>query len=280
MLWKFASIVGMVKVQPDRDQLESLADTSRRVDGQTAIAQHQIAQRQAEDQAIATFAERAEKDIYFISGLGADERVFRELKFEGYRPVHIHWLDPERGESLSDYAGRLSEQIQSDCPILVGLSFGGLIAVEMAKQIDVAQVILLSSAKTTTEIPLYYKAFRWFPLHRIFPFKTLLWAIYWFAYWIFSAETIEERKLLKAILLDTDVHFLKWALHRVVVWNNQAVPDTLHHIHGARDRIFPIRWIKPDVTIEQAGHLMVLNRAGRISSLIINIIESESQPAS
>lgn len=259
----------MVEVRPNPDQLEALAGTQSRLDGQSAIAQHQ-----AEDQAIATFTERAEKNIYFVSGLGADERVFRELKFEGYRPVHIHWLDPERGESLSSYACRLAEQIQSDRPILVGLSFGGLVAMEIAKQIDVEQVILLSSAKTTAEIPFYYKIFRWFPLHRVFPFKTLLWAVYWFAYWVFSAETVEERKLLKAILLDTDPRFLKWALHRVVVWQNHIVPDSLHHIHGLRDRLFPIRWIKPDVAIEKAGHLMVLNRASQVSDLITQIIEA------
>ncbi|MGP1382234.1 MAG: alpha/beta hydrolase [Thainema sp.] len=261
----------MTEVQPNRDQSEALAGTTSRLDRQSAIAQHQ-----AEDQAIATFTERAEKDIYFISGLGADERVFRELKFEGYRPVHIHWLEPERGESLSSYACRLSKQVQSDQPILVGLSFGGLVAVEMAKQIDVEQVILLSSAKTTAEIPFYYKIFRWFPLHRVFPFKTLLWAVYWFAYWVFSVETVEERKLLKVILLDTDPHFLKWALHRVVVWKNHTIPDSLHHIHGLCDRIFPMRWIKPDVAIEQAGHLMVLNRASQVSELITQIIETNS----
>lgn len=246
-----------------------LTDADSRLDGQSAIAQ-----QQAEHQAIATFVERAEKDIYFISGLGADERVFRDLKFEGYRPVHIRWLEPERGESISNYAHRLTKQIQSDQPILVGLSFGGLIAVEMAKQMNVEQVILLSSAKTTAEIPFYYKIFRWFPLHRVFPFKTLLWALYWFADWVFSAETLEEQKLLKAILLDTDPHFLKWALHRVVVWQNHTVPDSLHHIHGLRDRIFPMRCINPDIAIEQAGHLMVLNRASRVSDLITQIIEA------
>lgn len=260
----------MVELQTNRDQSKALADTDHPAEEQAAIAH-----LQTEERKLATLTERAEKNIYFISGLGADERVFRKLKFKGYRPVHIHWLEPERGESLSSYACRLSKQISSDRPILVGLSFGGLITIELAKQIDVEQAILISSAKTTAEIPFYYKIFRWFPLHRIFPFKTFLWAVYWFAYWVFSAETVEERKLLKAILLDTDAHFLKWALHRVVVWQNYTIPDSLHHIHGLRDRIFPMRWIKPDLIIEQAGHLMVFNRASQVSKLITQIIESE-----
>jgi pimeloyl-ACP methyl ester carboxylesterase len=100
-------------------------------------------------------AEKALKDIYFVSGLGADERVFRLLKFEGYQPVHLHWVAPQAGESIADYAQRLSTQIKSDCPIIIGLSFGGMIAVEIGKHISVEKVILISSVKTTSEIPFY-----------------------------------------------------------------------------------------------------------------------------
>jgi pimeloyl-ACP methyl ester carboxylesterase len=216
--------------------------------------------------------ERSLQDIYFVSGLGADERVFRYLEFEGYRPVHIRWVEPKRGEAIEDYAKRLTDQIHAERPIIVGLSFGGMIATEMGKQIDAERIILLSSVKTATEVPWYFQLCRWFPIHRIFPFKTLLWAVYWFAYWVFGTETVEERKLLKAILLDTDAHFLKWALHRVVTWKNQVVPDCTCHIHGRCDRIFPPRFVNPDITLEQAGHLMVLNRAARISTLLSDVM--------
>lgn len=212
------------------------------------------------------------KDIYFISGLGADERVFRLLKFEGYRPVHVRWLEPERGESIADYAKRLTAQIQSDSPILVGLSFGGIIAVEIAKQIEVEKVILISSVKDKFEVPFYFRLFRWFPIHRIIPYKSLLWAIYFIAYWLFSLESLDERTLLKAIFIDTDAHFLKWALHKVVTWTNETIPNRLHHIHGASDRIFPIRFVQPDFVLERGGHFMIVNRANQISSLLEKIM--------
>jgi pimeloyl-ACP methyl ester carboxylesterase len=217
-------------------------------------------------------SENALKDIYFVSGLGADERVFRLLKFEGYQPVHIHWLTPEKGESIENYAQRLSAQITSDCPMIIGLSFGGIIAVEIAKQIPVKKVILISSVKTESEIPFYFKLFRWFPIHRIFPFKSLLWLFYWFAFWVFSVAALDERQLLKAILLDTDAQFVKWALHRVVSWRNDNIPDNIYHIHGASDRIFPLHFIDADFVVENGGHLMVLNRAAQVSTLIEKII--------
>jgi pimeloyl-ACP methyl ester carboxylesterase len=217
-------------------------------------------------------AENALKDIYFISGLGADERVFRLLKFEGYRPVHIHWLDPKRGETIADYAQRLTAQINSDCPIIIGLSFGGMIAVEIAKQISVDKVILISSVKTESEIPFYFRLFRWLPIHRVIPFKSLLWIGYWFAFWIFSLEMPDERQLLKAILLDTDAHFIKWAIHKVVTWKNETIPDHVYHIHGTSDRIFPLRFIDADFLIEKGGHFMVMNRAAQVSKLIEKIM--------
>lgn len=217
--------------------------------------------------------ERSLKDIYFVSGLGADARVFRLLEIEGYQPVHLSWVEPEKGESLSDYARRFAGQIQSDKPIVVGLSFGGLVAVEIAKQVEVEKVILLSSAKSYQEIPLYFRFFRWCPLHRIFPFKTLLWAGYWLLYWFFSLETVDERQLLKAILIDTDAHFLKWALHQVVIWKNEEIPEQLYHVHGGRDRVFPLRWVEADFVVDDAGHFMVLNRALAVSTLIEKIME-------
>ncbi len=208
------------------------------------------------------------KPIYFISGLGADERIFQWLRYDGFRPVHIHWVRPEKKESIESYAGRLSTQITDKDPIIVGLSFGGMIAVELAKQIKTEKVVLLSSVKKRSEVPYYYKLFRAFPIHRIFPFKSVLWAVYGIAYWLFSPEGTDERALLKIVLQETDPHFLKWALHKVVVWKNDEVPENLVHIHGMRDRIFPFCFVFPDYTVENCGHLMVMNRAEEISNLL------------
>jgi pimeloyl-ACP methyl ester carboxylesterase len=212
--------------------------------------------------------QRSLKDIYFVSGLGADARVFRLLKIEGYQPVYIHWLDPERGESIEHYAQRLTQQIKSERPIIVSLSFGGMIAVEIAKQIEVEKVIIISSAKDKFEIPLYFKMFRWLPIHRVFPFKSLLWAGYPLIDWFFSLESSDERQLLKAILLDTDANFVRWAFDKVITWNNELIPDRLHHIHGKGDRIFPIRFVEANVVIPKSGHFMIMNRAAEISELL------------
>jgi pimeloyl-ACP methyl ester carboxylesterase len=230
-------------------------------------AEEIVRQAEATDQ-----LEKALKDVYFVSGLGTDERVFRLLQCEGYRPVHIHWVQPKRGEAIQAYAQRLTAQIQGDRPIIVGLSFGGMMAVEIAKQIETEKVVLISSTKTACEVPFYFKMFRWFPIHRVFPFKSLLWAGYWLAYWFFSLETVDERQMLKAILLDIDPHFLKWSFHKVVTWKNTVIPENLQHIHGSGDRIFLTRYIKPDYILTKGGHLMVMNQAAEISNLLEKLL--------
>ena len=217
--------------------------------------------------------ENALKNIYCISGLGADERVFQKLKFEGYQPIHICWLEPEKNESIADYAKRLATQIDSERPILIGLSFGGIIAVEIAKQIETEKVILISSTKNQREIPFYFQIFRWFPIYRLLPARLMLWFGQLLAAWFFSLETLAERKLFRSILLDTDAKFMKWAVDRIVTWKNELVPNNLYHIHGSSDRIFPSKFVSEDFDVENGGHFMIMNRAEHISQLIQKIID-------
>jgi pimeloyl-ACP methyl ester carboxylesterase len=223
-----------------------------------------------------------QRDVYFISGLGADWRVFQRLTLDGYRPIHIRWERPLRGESIEQYARRLLRQITSEQPILVGLSFGGLMAVEMAKLCHPIQVVVISSATTTTQIPAYFRVFRWLPLQLVVPFKQLLWAVYWLLNWLFGLDTPEDCSLFKQVLVDTDPDFLKWAINRVVGWRNCVVPNNLVHIHGGRDRIFPQGHQAADIVVPNGGHLMVLNRAEEISQQLTGVLNTvptqRSQP--
>ena len=220
--------------------------------------------------------ENALRNIYCISGLGADERVFQKLKFQGYQPIHICWLEPKKGESIANYAQRLTAQIKSDNPILIGLSFGGIIAVEIAKQIDAEKVILISSTKNGQEVPFYFKILRWLPIHRLLPAKLILWIGRFLASWFFGLKTIDERKLLKAILFDTNAKFMKWAIDQVVIWKNELIPNNIYHIHGEGDRIFPYRFVHEDFSVKKGGHFMIMSQADYISSLIQKIVDLRS----
>ena len=92
------------------------------------------------------------KNVYIFSGLGADKRVFQKMDFSEYNATFVEWILPNRTENIESYSKKLTEQIKHEKPILIGLSFGGIIATEIAKIIETEKIILIDSAKNKTEI--------------------------------------------------------------------------------------------------------------------------------
>jgi pimeloyl-ACP methyl ester carboxylesterase len=206
-------------------------------------------------------------NVYIFSGLGADERVFQQLDFSDYRAVFIKWIEPQKRESIEHYAKRLIGQITSDKPVLIGLSFGGIMAVEVAKQINTEKLILIATAKTRNEIPFYYRLAGRLGLHKIMPAK-LLKSSNFLTNWFFGVSSTFDRKLLRQILSETDSKFLKWAIDKIVHWKNHTLPENYIHIHGANDRILPVKFITCDVKINGGGHLMVLNHFEELNEIL------------
>ena len=207
------------------------------------------------------------KELYIISGLGADERVFQNLDFSGFSTTFIKWLPPLDNESIEHYATRLLDQIKTTNPIIIGLSFGGIISVEIAKQIDTEKVILISSAKTKKEIPFYFRLAGQLGLHKLLP-TNLLKKSNFITNWFFGTNSSYDKKLLNQILIDTEPIFLKWAIDKIVLWKNQSQIKNIFHIHGSSDRILPFRHVKPNSTIINGGHLMTLNKADELNEVI------------
>ncbi|WP_051584663.1 alpha/beta fold hydrolase [Pedobacter jeongneungensis] len=98
-------------------------------------------------------------NTYFICGLGADKRIFAKLKLdEKINMIHVDWIKPVKNESLSAYAERLSKVIDNAQPFaLVGVSFGGMIAVEIAKILNPVSTIIISSTMLSNHLPVLYR---------------------------------------------------------------------------------------------------------------------------
>ncbi|WP_437918910.1 alpha/beta hydrolase [Sphingobacterium sp. LRF_L2] len=206
-------------------------------------------------------------EIYIISGLGADERAFQKLDFSGLDVHFIKWIPPFSNESMSTYATRLKSQILTENPILIGLSFGGMLAVEIAKLIPTKKVVLIASAKTRYEIPFYYKIAGYLRFNDLVPPKLLKKANS-LTFWLFGASSTEDKDLLAKILFDTDAQFLKWALCAITKWDNKTIHTNCIHIHGTQDRILPFHNANANIAVQNAGHLMTLNKATEISEIL------------
>jgi len=209
------------------------------------------------------------REIYLLSGLGADKRVFDFVDFTGFKVNHIDWVDPFDNESIESYANRLLGQIKTNRPIIIGVSFGGMISVEIAKQIETEKVIIISSAKTKFDVPLYFRIVGHLKLNKLIPTKALK-TVNGLTYWFFGTKTKEENELLRAIVKETDSRFLKWAVDKIANWRNTTLLTNLTHIHGTTDKILPLK--NADFKVANGGHLMIMNKGAEIGGLIRKII--------
>lgn len=208
--------------------------------------------------------------VYFISGLGADRRAFRKLIFPpDFTLVHLDWIPAEPNESLENYAARLALSIDTSVPFyLVGLSFGGMLATEIAKKLNPIHTFLISSTPTFKELPWYYRMAGALNLEKLVPVSFLKKGNN-LGLKFLGAKTRDERVLLRQLVIDSDPYFMKWALTCILNWRNTERPVNLTHIHGTTDNILPFRFLaKPDFTIEGGGHFMVYANAGEIMEII------------
>jgi pimeloyl-ACP methyl ester carboxylesterase len=213
-----------------------------------------------------------DKTFYFISGLGADERLFRNLDMRGSRCVYVSWIKPLPDESLTGYALRLAGQIkEQQGAVLVGVSLGGILSVEIAKRMNISAAIIISSVKTRDELPLSYRLLSYVSfVVRLFPYSIIR-RIPFLLYYHMGARTREEIELLQDFMRKTDESFVHWASEKIICWQNREVPANVFHIHGTEDRVFPFSKVKNAVGIKGGTHLMVLNRARKISRLILEL---------
>ncbi|MEJ5963366.1 GNAT family N-acetyltransferase [Pedobacter immunditicola] len=212
------------------------------------------------------------KRIYLISGLGADKRVFEKLTFDlDTQLIFLDWISTQKNESLEEYAARLALKIDQTSPFyLIGVSFGGFLATEIAKNLNPLHTFILSSTAVFSGIPWYYRLLGSFKLHQFIPTSFFKKANS-ISYHLFGIKTKRERNMLKNILIDTDPVFLKWALSSIVKWRNTVKPANLTHIHGTFDKILPIKYTTPDISISGGGHLMVFSMASQISAAIMKV---------
>ncbi len=208
-----------------------------------------------------------EQDLYLFSGLGADRRIFQRLDLSGCKVHYIEWNIPQQGETIGHYASRLLNQITTPKPILIGLSFGGIMAIEVAKLIETEKVILISSIKSGNEVPFYYRWMACSGMHKRLP-PGFLKNTNFFTNWLFGTVTPFDRKLLKEILSDTNPVFFKWAIDQIIRWKNKTLPKNLIHIHGTGDRILPVRFSGYDILVKNGGHFMTLNKSDEINRIL------------
>jgi pimeloyl-ACP methyl ester carboxylesterase len=209
---------------------------------------------------------------YFISGLGADKRAFYKISLpSSYQAVYLDWIQPLKGETLAEYAVRFSKLIDNSQPfILVGLSFGGMLASELTKIVAPEKLIIISSLSNFNELPWYFRIAGKLRLQRIIPvalFKQLT-----LLNCLMSPRSQQEKTMISEYVKKTDPGFIRWSLDAILNWTNHERYPAAIHVHGGKDHLLPCRFVKADHVIPDGGHLMVLNKSNELNQLLTQIL--------
>ena len=212
----------------------------------------------------------AKTHIYFVPGLAASSKIFEHIFLsEKHFQLHfLEWMMPlSKNESLTNYTQRFSTKIKHKNPILVGVSFGGILVQEISKIIDCKKVIIISSVKSNKEFPKRFKLAQITKIYKLFPSKIIA-DIENYDHYFFNEYLKKRAKLYKTYLSVRDANYLQWAIHNVLHWQQNKPLAKIIHIHGKKDEVFPIKHIKNSIEIENGTHVMILNKAKTISKIL------------
>lgn len=200
--------------------------------------------------------------VYFMPGMAANPSIFKHIHLPAdiFEPHWLEWFVPSKNMSLVDYAQTMNRQIVHENPVLIGVSFGGILVQEMAKLIAVRKTIIISSIKDASELPRRMHFARYTKLHKLLP-TSLVNNVELLAKYAFGETVTRRVALYEEYLSLRDKIYIDWSIDQMVNWQQTERLDNLVHIHGEKDPVFPIRNIKDYIPVKNGTHTMIIHRA-------------------
>ena len=197
-----------------------------------------------------------------MPGLAASSTIFENIKLpeDQFEMYFLEWFLPNDKESIESYAERMNEKILHENPVLIGVSFGGILVQEMAKLMPTKKVIIISSVKSNTEFPSRLKMAKVTKVYKILPTQ-LLANVELLVKYAFGSDIIEKRlKLYEKYLSVRDKKYLDWSIENVLLWHQKIADKNIIHIQGDADEVFPIKNIQNCIVVKGGTHIMIINK--------------------
>ncbi len=197
-----------------------------------------------------------------MPGLAASTSIFEHIKLpeDQFEMVFLEWFLPNDKESIESYAKRMNEKILHENPVLIGVSFGGILVQEMAKLIPTNKVIIISSVKSNTEFPPRLKMAKATKVYKILPTQ-LLANVELLVKYAFGSTIVKKRlKLYEKYLSVRDKKYLDWSIENVLLWPQKSADENTIHIQGDADEVFPIKNIQNCIVVKGGTHIMIINK--------------------
>ncbi|WP_333876444.1 alpha/beta hydrolase [Flavobacterium sp.] len=200
--------------------------------------------------------------VYFMPGMAASPTIFERIQLpESTFEIHLlEWEIPSPGETLSQYAQRIAAKIEHPNPILVGVSFGGILVQEMKPFVAPQKVIIISSVKSNTEFPRRFKIAKTTKAYKLIPTR-LFENVETLVKFSFGSSIVKQRLVLyEKFLAVRNKQYLDWAIEQIINWERKAIDPEIIHIHGDADEVFPPQYIKNFIPVKGGTHIMILSK--------------------
>lgn len=197
--------------------------------------------------------------VYFMPGLAASSAIFERIVLpeNSFEMILLEWEIPLDNETLVQYAKRMTQKITHLNPVLIGVSFGGILVQEMAKFIAARKVIIISSVKTNLEFPRRMKVAKTTKAYKLIP-TALIGNIENLSSFSFGKKINQRLKLYEKFLRIRDKRYLDWAVEQIILWERTVADENVIHIHGDEDDVFPIKNIQHCIVVKGGTHVMIL----------------------
>jgi pimeloyl-ACP methyl ester carboxylesterase len=211
--------------------------------------------------------------VYFMPGLAANASIFERISLpeNQFDTYFMEWEIPLDNETLSEYAQRISKKVTHDNPVLVGVSFGGILVQEIAQFLNPRKIIIISSVKSNLEFPTAFKLAKQTKAYKLIP-TSLIDNVYNLAKFTFGEKVIKRLKLYQMFLTVRDKKYLDWSIESIILWDRKKADPNVVHIHGDADEVFPIKYIKDCIVVKGGTHIMILTKYKWINANLPKII--------
>ena len=199
--------------------------------------------------------------VYFMPGMAANPSIFKNIELpDSIFETHLmEWFVPQSGMTIHDYAREMTAKIEHPNPVLVGVSFGGILVQEMARQMKTRKVVIISSVKSKKELPKRLVFAKYTKIHKLLP-TGLVTNVELLAKYAFGETVTKRLELYEQYLSVRDKYYIDWSIDQIVHWQQREYEPGLVHIHGEKDAVFPIQNISNCIRVPEGTHTMILNR--------------------
>ena len=218
--------------------------------------------------------------LVLFSGMGGDGRLFRSIRIPEAEILTPDHTEPTQGETLTQYASRIADTLNiQPADVVGGASFGGMLAGEIARQREVAGLILLGSCLRPARLPWSY---RWVERFCRFIPDFMLGLRSWrpLVRWHFAPLTSDAETCLIEMAVCYPTAQIRAFSRMVIGWTGvDNVPCPVLSIHGDWDRIIPLKCAESDIILKDAGHAFTLTHAEQTNSAIREFLRTRANQA-